>query len=292
MRLRGWMCAATLLAAATAHGFDWARLHSEAERVTFQSMSETEKSLDQQDDAVYVCALRLLAVHQDEAAERYFKAILARSPDSVGAAWGVGEVARRRHDLDRSRDLLEKVVKREPAFWPAVVSLSRVVFLKQDFHRSLELAEKVTDAGEKASDSATFALGLVMVGEAKAMLAHTGGVVAKVRYGAGVQANLERAAKLRPDMPDVMLNLGAFYVFAPGIAGGDFDKGVGMLGKAIEKDPLLTDAYVRLGQAHRMKGEEQEYQSLMEQARTIDPKSELVVDVLSGKCVFICVDKK
>jgi len=61
------------------------------------------------------------------------------------------------------------------------------------------------------------------------------------------------------------------------------------LKKAIKIDPNFADAYVRLGQLYKIKGERKLFNLYLNKALEIDPENELALDAKSGRCRYICV---
>ncbi|MDD5595555.1 MAG: TRAP transporter TatT component family protein, partial [Candidatus Omnitrophica bacterium] len=88
--------------------------------------------------------------------------------------------------------------------------------------------------------------------------------------------------------PAVFFGFGSFYLLAPNFAGGDKNRAGDYLKKAIKLDPLFADAYVRLAQFYKIKGDEKKYEDCLNQALKIDPQNDLALDVKNGKCKFIC----
>ena len=121
------------------------------------------------------------------------------------------------------------------------------------------------------------------------MLAYYGGPFAKMLHGTAIFPNLKKAERLQPDSPAVLFGLGSFYFLSPKIIGGNINKAEEYLKKAIAGDPLFVDAYVRLAQVYKNKGEREKYNEYMQKAMKIDPENALAFDEKSGKCKFICI---
>ncbi len=123
------------------------------------------------------------------------------------------------------------------------------------------------------------------------MIAHYGGPLSKIINGTAVLPSLKAAEKLQPESAGVKFGLGSFYLLAPTLAGGDLERAEAYLKKAIEIDPLFVDAYVRLGQLYKIKGDSVRYNEYLNKALKIDSQNELALDIKNGKCKFICLDK-
>jgi len=124
------------------------------------------------------------------------------------------------------------------------------------------------------------------------MIAHNGGPIVKILNGTQVFPHLDRARKLLPDSAQVYFGLGAYYLLAPGIAGGDLDKAQAHLLRAITLDPKLADAYVRLAQVYKARGNEAKYEYYLNKALEIDPKNVLANDIKNKKCDFVCINSE
>ena len=72
-----------------------------------------------------------------------------------------------------------------------------------------------------------------------------------------------------------MLGLGSYYLLAPFFAGGDKKKALAYLEKAVKADLYFADAYVRLAQAWREKGDKVRHDFYLGKALELDPQNEL-----------------
>lgn len=263
---------------------DWVRLNEKASRM---KPEEINIGVSGGEEELYVGALVLLRYHKNDEAEALFKRMLKLDSSSVYAKWGMAEVMRRRHRLKESEEALKDCIKRDPKYYPALLTLSSVRYLHGDFNSSSRLAIKVLSDKENV-DSANYVRALVIYGGSKGMIAHHAGPLSKAINGTAVLPALKKAERLDPDSAFVAMGLGVFYLFAPGVIGGDPERSKPYLHKAVENDPLLADAYVRLAQAYKASGDDGKYREYLEKARSIDPGNELLEDVTGGKCLFIC----
>jgi Tfp pilus assembly protein PilF len=129
----------------------------------------------------------------------------------------------------------------------------------------------------------------LLLAGAKGMIASRGGLLSKVINGTAVLPNLKKAETLQPDSQVVMFGLGSFYFLAPAIAGGNINKARDYLEKAIKVDPLFADAYVRLAQVYKVRGDNEKYEKYLRTAWEIDPENALLKDFERGQCRFNCV---
>ncbi|MBP7216006.1 MAG: tetratricopeptide repeat protein [Candidatus Omnitrophica bacterium] len=277
-----------LVCGSSAYASSWKELHEKADALT---VAEAEDRIAQEPDtkeALYVLGLCFLNAHQNQQALETFQKITAQDKDMLGARWGVAEVLRRQHKVQEAESILQELVKKYPQFPPAFVSLAYIKYLVLDFRSSVALAQSVLAMDQGLVDTSNLVRAYLLVGGGKGMLAHYGGVVAKVANGLRVMPYLRKAERLQPQAPGVLFGLGSYFLLAPPIAGGDIDKALAYLEKAVEIDPLFVDVYVRLAQAHKEKNDLASYELFLEKALSLDPKNELALDVKSGVCKFVC----
>lgn len=275
----------------TCLAFDWIRLHTIADEL---SQAQALKAVDAHPASLedkYVLGLVFLNLHNDVSAGKIFEQIIAVSPDNYEARWGLAEVLRRQHMIEKSKIMLEQIIKDEPRFSPAYISLAYIKYIQMDFKKSVQLADEVVSLGKENSDLSNYVRALLIMSGSKGMIAHYAGPISKLVNGTAVFPLLKKAQRLKPDDPAVLLGLGSFYLLAPNLAGGDIDKAVVFLEDAVKKDPLLADAYVRLAQAYKAKGEKDKYALYIDKAKEIDPENDLLKDITGGSCRHICVGR-
>jgi len=274
-----------------ASGFaaEWKDLHEKADSLTLNQAQVLVKASPESADNLYVLGLVYLNLHQDLQAQDVFKKALDANKQMYWAKWGLAESLRRQHRSDMAEPILNEVLTINAQFPPACVSLAYIKYMRMDFDGSVKLALKVIDQGRERVDLSNYVRGLALYAGAKGMIAHYGGVLSKAINGLAVKPNLDKAEKLQPDSPAVLFGLGSYYFLAPVIAGGDKNKAEVYLKRAIEADPLFTDAYVRLAQLYNIRKDRNKYDLYMSKAVDIDPSNELILDARSGKCKFICM---
>lgn len=267
---------------------DWKTLHTEADERT--SLGAFLKSPGRQDsiEQVYVQGLVYLNEHKDKEAGDAFQKMLAFDPGSLEARWGKAEVFRRMHRLDESESLLKQIIGEKKDFAPALVSMAYVQYIRGNFNQSVDYALAVVDLGEEHVDTMNYARAYLLVGGGRGIIAHYGGPVSKLVNGTRVLPNLKKAEQLKPDAPGVLFGLGSFYLLAPSLIGGNLEQAIIYLERAVKSDPPFADAYVRLSQAYKRKGDAGKSEFYLKKAFEIDPENELAVDVKTGTCKFIC----
>ncbi|MFH1046311.1 MAG: tetratricopeptide repeat protein [Candidatus Omnitrophota bacterium] len=275
-----------------AYALDWQKLHEQADALTLNQASELIRQDPEGLETLYLLGLVYLNLHRDNDALAAFEKILNANPEVIAAKWGRAEVLRRQKKIADSETLLKEVLKKEARFYPADITLSYIRHTQLKFGESVSLAYKVKSAGRENVDLSNYVRALLLIGGGKGMLAHYGGPLAKIFNGTAIYPNLKKAEELQPDSAAVLFGLGSFYFLAPKIIGGDIAKAEDYLKRAIEKDPLFADAYARLSQLFRMKGDKEKAADCLQKALAIDPQNELALDAQSGRCKFICASIK
>lgn len=273
------------------YGSDWKRLHEKADNMILSDILADVKARPNSIDDLYVLGLVYLNLHKDIEAGEVFNKVLTLDPKVTEAKWGKAEVLRRQHQPQKSEELLRGVLKQNPDFPPASITLAYIRYTQLNFNEAVRLAMMVLRQGEKNVDQGNHVRAHLIYGGTKGMIAHYGGALSKIINGTAVLPSLKAAERLQPESAGVKFGLGSFYLLAPTLAGGDLERAEAYFKKAIEIDPLFADAYVRLGQFYKIKGDSVRYNEYLNKALKIDPQNELALDIKNGKCKFICPDK-
>ncbi|MGD9015682.1 MAG: tetratricopeptide repeat protein [Candidatus Omnitrophota bacterium] len=271
------------------NALDWKELHEQADQKNIPDALILVKEQPDSLDTLYILGLVYLNNHKDIEAEKTFRDILVVDSDLIEAQWGLAEVLRRKNKIPESEELLSEIIKSNPEFSPAYISLAYIRYTQANFEETVRLALKVKKQGRQNVDLSNYTRAYVIFSGAKGMIASQGGPLSKVINGTQVLPNLKKAEELQPDSSAVLFGLGSFYFLAPAIAGGSINKALEYLQRAVEADPQFADAYVRLAQVYKSKGEMEKYQDYLKQALEIDPNNELAKDEISGICKFNCV---
>jgi tetratricopeptide (TPR) repeat protein len=271
---------------------DWKTLYEKADALSLEQAQEYLKDAPGAQERLYVLALTHLNVHNDNEAEGLFQKILSLNQDFLPAKWGLAEVHRRNHKLSESAQMLAEIISTDPGFAPAYISLGYIHYIKRDFEQSVELASWVIKSGREHVDLSNYVRAYLLIAGSKGMIAHYGGPFSKLINGTAVYPMLKKAEALQPNAPGVLFGIGSFYLLAPRFVGGNLKEAQKYLLRAIDVDPRFSDAYVRLAQLYKIKGDIAKYEEYLRKALEIDPKNEVALDIQSKKCAFICPSGK
>jgi tetratricopeptide (TPR) repeat protein len=283
-----FVCSITLFPLCFASSFDWKKLHEEADTIP-SSQEALIQPQGETPEKFYMLGLVYLNEYKHKEAFDVFTRAVNLDNKTLELKWGMAEVLRRQHKEAQSRTLLEEIIKAVPDFAPAFISLAYIEYLESDFNKSVALARHVIELGQAQVDESNYVRAYLLVAGGKGMIAHYGGPISKVINGTAVLPNLKKAEALQPDAAGVLFGLGSFYLLAPSLVGGDRAKALACLEKAVAADPYFADAYVRLAQAYKIKGDSGKYEMYMKKALEIDPENALALDAQRKKCKFICV---
>ena len=261
------------------YALPWKSLHEKADKETLTAVLADAVKNPNAPEALYPLALVYLNMYKINEADGVFLDMLQLDPKSVEAKWGHAEILRRRHKLDQSRAILEEIVKKNPEFSPATITLGYLLYEKKDYEEAVHLMAKVLKQGAREVDLSNYVRAYLIMAGSKGMLATTGGIFSKLVNGVQVLPYLRKAEKLQPKSAGVAFGLGCFYVLAPSFVGGDKKKGLALLEKSIKIDPQFADAYARLAQFYRDKGDKEKYHSYLDKALELDPQNELALMV-------------
>ncbi|GEM_PF-353868 len=290
-------CVLTMVAsgiAASVPSLQWKRLHEEADRRTLDenySLPRTLPQLGSVDD-YYIFGLMCLNRYNDSLAQEAFSAAAALRPGLPEVRWAQAELLRRKHKLTEAVPILTDLIRDYPDYSPPYLTLAYIKYIQLDFGACERLALQVIRQGPKNVDISNYARAYVIYAGAKGVLAYYGGPFSKVINGSQILSNLRRAERLRSQCPSVWWGYGSYYLLSPAFLGRDLDKAKEYFERTITFEPLFADAYVRLGQVYQLRGDVKTFHAYLDKALEIDPRNELALDIKSGSCNFICVDKE
>lgn len=222
-------------------------------------------------------ALRLLKFRKDKDALAIFEKILISQSDSLDALWGKAEVLRRSRDHKQSEEILNKILNKNPKHVSSLISLSYIRYKDDRLNEALTLVKQALEV--ENLDKENEALAYMMLGTINSLRSSRGWFLSKIIYGTQIKGYFLKAKELAPDLPEVHLGLGAFYLLAPAIAGGDLDKAIQELELAVKIAPEFATTNARLAQAYKKKGDLEKYNFYLQRAKELDPENEVLVEL-------------
>ncbi|MFH0791155.1 MAG: tetratricopeptide repeat protein [Candidatus Omnitrophota bacterium] len=219
-------------------------------------------------------AFILLKTRKDDAASSIFAQILIEHPDNLDALWGKAEILRRKRNYQQAEDLLNTILNKKPVHLPSLNSLAYIKYNAGRLDEASGLAKRVIKNG--GVDKENTALAFLMLGSINSKRASEGWIFDKVRFGTQIKECFLKARELSPDLPEVHLGLGTFYLLAPKIIGGNTNKAVEELDLSVKLAPGFATANARLAQAYKEKGNKEKYEFFISQAKSLDPENEVL----------------
>lgn len=222
-------------------------------------------------------AFRLLKSRYDQEALLIFDKILKAQPDNLDALWGKAEVLRRNRSFIESEKLLNTILKKNPGHLASLVSLSYIRYRDDELDKALKLINKVLN--NEYANKEDRALAYMMLGSINSRRSAKGWIFSKIKYGTSIRCYFLKAKELAPDLPEVHLGLGTFYLLAPTIVGGDLQKAMEELELTVKMAPTFATANARLGQAYKKAKDEERYSFYIEKTRQLDPDNEVLEEL-------------
>jgi tetratricopeptide (TPR) repeat protein len=283
-------CALFVIGGGKVYGatLDWRALDEYANTIDLTRALEEAQESPESLEKMYVAGLVCLNEFKPDEARLYFERMEKFDRNSLYAQWGLAECLRREYKLFPAEYKVREVLVRDPEFFPAYVTLGYIQYLQKDFERAGATIVTVLNNQDKVNPVLLVRAHCLYAG-IKGMLAHFGGPFSKSVNGAAVLRHLGIARKLQPDSPMVAFGYGSYYLLVPPILGRDPDKALVYFKGIIERCPRFADVYVRMAQAYRMKGMQQQYREYLAKALELEPRSIIALDISSGTCDFICV---
>jgi len=272
----------------SSYALDWPAMHEKADKLTADQAKVEAAAASDSLEALYVLGLSCLNEHKDDQAAAAFQKMFEADSSSIEAKWGLAEVNRRKYKTNEAKNALWTLTQSEPGFAPAFISLAYIKYNLQEYDEALKLSQTVIDLGKDKVDAANYSRAFLISAGSRGMLAHYGGPIAKLVQGLRVMPELKTAQKILPESAQVYFGLGAYYMLAPRLAGGDIKLAQVYLKKTVELDPGFADAYARLAQLYKAGGDEAKYNEYLEKALQIDPQNFLAADIKSGRCKYVC----
>ena len=224
--------------------------------------------------------LKYLKLRKDVLAEEETKKILSIEPDDVCALWARAEILRRDYKFKESQELLKEVLGKYPGYAPALISFAYIKYRYNKFQEAARLLKEALKQPDLERENQ--ALIYTLMATINAKRAAQGWLLSKVAYGTRIRGYFEKAKSIAPDLPEVRLGLGSFYLLAPKIAGGgDVDRAIEELEWAVKLAPDFATANPRLAQAYKLKGNMEKYNFYIKKAKELDPGNEALKEIES-----------
>lgn len=222
--------------------------------------------------------MKCLKLRRDKLALAEIEKILLLKPDDSLALWGKAEIWRRDYKFKESEELLNQLLLKYPDHASSLISLSYIKYHDNHFEEALRLLNRALN--KAGLDRESKALAYMLIGSINAKRASRGGFISKIAHGFRVQCYFKKAEILAPDLAEVRLGLGSFYLFAPSIAGGNLDKAIEELEQAVRLAPDFATANARLAQAYKEKGEVEKYNFYLKRTKELDPENEALKEII------------
>ncbi|MFC1808583.1 tetratricopeptide repeat protein [Candidatus Omnitrophota bacterium] len=227
-----------------------------------------------------------LYYYENARAQELFTRILESDPTNISALWGMAELQHRNHNYASCKDSIEKILRDEPTFSPAYVTLGFNEFVQAKFDNAIIYAHK-TLAISNPKIAHARAAAYILLAACKGMKAAKASYFSKIMLGPQIFKHIDQAHALMPDTPEVLFGSGICYMLAPHMFYGNDVKAKELFLESIEKRPAFPDVYVRLAQLYKRQNDHARSQALIQQAMQRDPQNVLLKDFLQKKNVFI-----
>lgn len=222
-------------------------------------------------------AIDLLKARKDNTACAMFEKILQQEPDNLQALWGKAELLRRSRKFKESEALLNQIFKIDPDNASALITLAYIRYMENNFDEALKIINRVLKLNNLERENR--ALAFMMLGTINSGRSSKGWLFKKINYGLKIQSYFLKAKEIAPELPEVHLGLGTFYLKAPSLMGGNIDKSIEELETAVKLTPDFATANARLAQAYKKKGSMDKYQIYLQKAARLDPGNEVLLEL-------------
>ena len=222
-------------------------------------------------------AAELLRIRKDKKALAIIEKILAREPENIDALCGKAEILRRGGKYKEAESILNQLLQKDPLYENALLSLAYIRYQTGKAEESFKLVNTVLESA--CMDKENEALAYTLLGGINSLRAEKGWLFTKFKYGTKIQCYFLKAKELAPEVPEVRLGLGTFYLLAPQIIGGDLNKALPELEYTVSIAPDFATANARLAQAYKKKGDMAKYKHYIERAKELDPNNEAVKEI-------------
>ncbi|MDD5595686.1 MAG: hypothetical protein PHY94_05525 [Candidatus Omnitrophica bacterium] len=253
-------------------GYGLVRNYQLRHRPVNSSIEDSKQSTSQLNEA-----LRLLKQRKDRQAMQTFEMILLDEPENLNALWGKAEVLRRTRKFDASESILKGILEKNPKHAPSLISLAYIRYKYGNLKNAQELIEQALEI--KGLDKENTAIAYLMQGTINSKRSRGGGILNKFFYGTQIKGYFLKAKNFAPDLSEVRLGLGTFYLLAPSFFGGNQKNALEELEEAVKLAPDFATANARLAQAYQKAGNLEKYDFYLQKAKKLDPENEVLEEL-------------
>jgi len=222
-------------------------------------------------------AYALLRGRRDSQALRIFEQILRGDPGNIQARWGTAEVLRRENRYRDAERILIDNLEVDPQHPPSLLTLAYIRYKEDDLAQAGGLIAGALRSPQLSRQDK--GLSYMLKGAINSRRSQGGWLFGKLIYGPQIKGYLLKARELAPQLPEVHLGLGTFYLLAPKIAGGNLQSAIEELRLALDLAPDFATASARLAQAYKEAGDLQKYDYYIKKARELDPENEVLQEI-------------
>ncbi|MEW6101449.1 MAG: hypothetical protein AB1481_04060 [Candidatus Omnitrophota bacterium] len=226
-----------------------------------------EKKESGHKDSLTENANSYLRTRKDEAALAIYEEILIFDPENVDALWAKSEILRRRCHYEESAGILHNILSREPDHLPSLITLAYIKYHFGKLDESLKIINRVL--GSCPLSNYDTALCYLMKGIISNKRYKKANFLSKLKSGMQIKSYFLTANKLAPDLPEVHLSLGTYYLVAPHFLGGNLDSAIEELELAVAIAPDFASASAKLAQAYKKKGLEDKSEVYRKRAESL-----------------------
>jgi tetratricopeptide (TPR) repeat protein len=220
---------------------------------------------------------KYLKSRQDELALAQINKIISIDPADLCALWARAELLRRGRRFKESEMLLKQLLDCSPDYACGLITLAYIRYYYNEFDEALNMLLRVLKQPNLSNENK--ALAFMLIGSVNAKRSSRGWTLPRIIYGLKVKGFFEKARALAPDLAEVHLGLGSFYLLAPAVVGGDINKAIEELRCAINLAPDFATANARLAQAYKRKGNTEKYNFYLRRAQELDPGNEVLIEM-------------
>jgi len=201
------------------------------------ALSTLSAAVASAEDPVAVAMLQQRQHHFKEA-EQTLNALLGKAPDHLEANLRMGDLKVYCGDEKAAAAYIKRAAAAHPWDFEAQVMLVHAYLWLDRLDEAERQADKTIAAWEgKNPDKVLWAKLLVGLGAVQGLKVKKEGLVAALKYGLAIRGTFEQACAADPTGALPLYALGRYYLEAPVVAGGDPQKGLELVRKAIRRDP-------------------------------------------------------